>query len=96
MCPSSRTRLLGVVLLGALLASARPAQAVVTQPNGQVVPLSGRLQALLNGSAANNNINENVDEQRDAQTQPEKFSPLCDFSGRYVAKGGGDESRVVA
>jgi hypothetical protein len=71
-----------------LCGSVAPAHAAVTQPNGQAIPLTGRLQNLLNGSSANNNINEMVDEQRDAQVQPEKFSPLCNFSGRYVAKGG--------
>jgi hypothetical protein len=38
----------------------QPAMAVVTQPNGQMVPLSGRLQGYLNGSANNNNINETL------------------------------------
>lgn len=66
------------------------AQATVTLPSGDVVPLNpGALQGYLNGSSQNNNINEGIDGQRDAQTEPQKFSPLCDFSGRYVAKGGG-------
>ena len=33
-----------------------PAHAAVMQPDGQTIPLTGRLQALLNVSAANNNI----------------------------------------
>jgi hypothetical protein len=84
--------LISIGAFGALLGVARSADATVTNPNGQIVPetsVKTRLEGYLNGSAANNNINENVDSQRDAQIQPEKFSPLCDFSGRYVAKGGG-------
>ncbi len=78
-----------LVAIGGCMLAVQPAMAVVTQPNGQMVPLSGRLQGYLNGSANNNNINENINEQTDAQIEPQKFSPLCDFSGRYVAKGGG-------
>jgi hypothetical protein len=89
---SFRALLMNVSAACALLVGASLAHAVVTQPNGAVVPetsAKGRLEGYLNGSAANNNIDEMVDSQRDAQIQPEKFSPLCDFSGRYVAKGGG-------
>lgn len=89
MQPLSLVRSLGLAVLGCFLFLSGPAQAVITQPNGQVVPLSGRLQGYLNGSPNNNNLNEMINEQTDAQIEPQKFSPLCDFSGRYVAKGGG-------
>ena len=89
MHPFSVVRSFSLAVLGCFLFLSGPAQAVITQPNGQVVPLTGRLQGYLNGSANNNNLNEMVNEQTDAQIEPQKFSPLCDFSGRYVAKGGG-------
>ena len=89
MHPFSVVRSLSLAVLGCFLFLSGPAQAVITQPNGQVVPLTGRLQGYLNGSANNNNLNEMINEQTDAQIEPQKFSPLCDFSGRYVAKGGG-------
>ena len=84
-----KSRLVGFALLGAVTISVGSAQAAVTLPNGQSVPVGTALQNFLNGSANNNNINEMINAQRDAQTEPQKFSPLCDFSGRYVAKGGG-------
>lgn len=82
-------RLGQVLLCASLSALGGTAYGAVTLPNGQAVPLTNRLQDFMNGSADNNNINEMMNGVMDAQTQPEKFSPLCDFSGRYVAKGGG-------
>jgi MYXO-CTERM domain-containing protein len=84
-----RSKLWGLALFGAMSVMSGSTEAAVTQPNGQAVPVGTALQNYLNGSANNNNINENINAQRDAQTEPQKFSPLCDFSGRYVAKGGG-------
>ena len=84
-----RSKLWGLALFGAMSVMSGATEAAVTQPNGQAVPVGTALQNYLNGSANNNNINENLSAQRDAQTEPQKFSPLCDFSGRYVAKGGG-------
>ncbi|MFO0620357.1 MAG: hypothetical protein U0745_03095 [Polyangia bacterium] len=49
-----------LVAIGGCMLAVQPAMAVVTQPNGQMVPLSGRLQGYLNGSANNNNINETL------------------------------------
>lgn len=64
--------------------------AVVTQPNGTVIPAQpAALSGYLNGSANNDNINEGIDVIQDAATEPQKFSPLCNFGGKYVAKGGG-------
>lgn len=65
------------------------AHADVKLPSGDLIPKGTALQTYLNGSAQNQNINEGIDGVRDAQVEPQKFSPLCDFSGRYVAKGGG-------
>jgi len=81
-----RRTLIGIACLGL---GSLSAHAAVTLPNGQSVPVGTALQGYLNGSANNNNINEMINAQQDAQVEPQKFSPLCDFSGRYIAKGGG-------
>jgi MYXO-CTERM domain-containing protein len=67
------------------------ARATVTQPNGTVVPVNNgtSLSGYLNGSANNDNINEGINVVTDAASEPQVFSPLCDFAGKYVAKGGG-------
>jgi hypothetical protein len=91
MHTSFRPLILTIGAVGALLAAAIPAGAVVNQPNGAIIPatnVKGALEAFVNGSTNNQGINEGIDSQRDAQTTPEQFSPLCDFSGRYIAKGG--------
>ncbi|WP_437591966.1 MYXO-CTERM sorting domain-containing protein [Sorangium sp. So ce1000] len=78
-----------VALLAALGASGT-ARADVVQPNGTVIPVAGdRLSALLNGSANNDNHDEMIDVVADAAVEPQVFSPLCEFSGKYIAKGGG-------
>lgn len=62
----------------------------VTQPNGQVIPAApGALSGYINGSAQNDGINEGIDVVAEAAVEPQKFSPLCDFGGKYIAKGGG-------
>ena len=81
--------LLGLLMLGVTLGGLGTARADVTQPNGTVIPLTTSLQDYLNGSAQNDNINEGINGVTDAATEPQVFSPLCDFSGKYVAKGGG-------
>ena len=76
------------VALGILCANA--SAWAVTQPNGTVIPAApGALSGYLNGSANNDGINEGIDVVQEAATEPQKFSPLCDFGGKYVAKGGG-------
>jgi hypothetical protein len=64
------------------------AQAAVKLPNGTTVPLTASLGNYLNGSANNDNINEGIDAVAEAAVEPQVFSPLCDFSGKYIAKGG--------
>lgn len=74
---------------GAVLAASLTARADVIQPDGTIIPLGTALSGYLNGSANNDNINEGINVVADAAVEPQKFSPLCDFSGKYIAKGGG-------
>jgi len=79
-------------LMGAaVLCVSGAAFAAVTQPNGTVIPAGGgaALSNYINGSANNDNINEGIDVVQAAAVEPQVFSPLCDFSGKYIAKGGG-------
>ena len=73
----------------AVLLAAGAARADIVQPNGTVIPIGNALSNYLNGSANNDNINEGIDVVVDAAVEPQTFSPLCDFSGKYIAKGGG-------
>ncbi|WP_437726619.1 hypothetical protein [Sorangium sp. So ce861] len=78
------------VALSAALGASGTARADIVQPNGTTVPaVTGRLSDLLNGSANNDNIDEMIDVVADAAVEPQVFSPLCEFSGKYIAKGGG-------
>src|SRR5262245_52214575 len=77
------------LLGGAVLAAGATARADVIQPNGTVIPLGTTLSGYLNGSVNNDNINEGINVVTDAAVDPQVFSPLCDFSGKYIAKGGG-------
>ncbi|WP_437579275.1 hypothetical protein [Sorangium sp. So ce887] len=78
------------VALLAALGAGGTARADVVQPNGTVVPaVPGRLSDLINGSANNDGIDEMIDVVADAAVEPQVFSPLCEFSGKYIAKGGG-------
>ena len=76
------------LLGGALLFTSGLAHAI-TQPNGQTVPVDGSLlSAFINGSPNNDNIDEGIDVVAEAAVQPETFGPQCEFSGKYIAKGG--------
>ncbi|WP_437969714.1 hypothetical protein WMF04_10670 [Sorangium sp. So ce260] len=78
------------VALSAALGAGGTAHADVVQPNGTVIPaVTERLSDLLNGSANNDDIDEMIDVVADAAVEPQVFSPLCEFSGKYIAKGGG-------
>ncbi|KYG06331.1 hypothetical protein BE21_35435, partial [Sorangium cellulosum] len=78
------------VALSAALGASGTARADIVQPNGTTIPaVTGRLSDLLNGSANNDDIDEMIDVVADAAVEPQVFSPLCEFSGKYIAKGGG-------
>jgi len=67
----------------AALASAEPAAALVTQPNGQIMPvdsMNGEIQLY----TLFQNRGEPIDFQADGGTTPAVFSPLCDFTAEYV------------
>ncbi|WP_437946058.1 hypothetical protein WME98_35310 [Sorangium sp. So ce296] len=78
------------VALSAALGASGTARADIVQPNGTTIPaVTERLSDLLNGSDNNDNIDEMIDVVADAAVEPQVFSPLCEFSGKYIAKGGG-------
>ncbi|APR82649.1 Hypothetical protein A7982_07998 [Minicystis rosea] len=72
-----------------MLMASVAARADVILPNGTTIPLTGALGNYLNGSMNNDFINEGINVITDAAVEPQVFSPLCDFSGKYIAKGGG-------
>jgi hypothetical protein len=88
---TNRIALVGLLALGAGLLGAADARADVKLPNGTVIPANGgpALSGYLNGSANNDNINEGINVVTEAAVEPQVFSPLCDFAGKYIAKGGG-------
>ncbi|AUX40901.1 hypothetical protein SOCE26_023030 [Sorangium cellulosum] len=86
---SKPSALVGCLATLAALGASGMARADIVQPNGTVIPVVvERLSALLNGSANNDNIDEMIDVVADAAVEPQQFSPLCEFSGKYIAKGG--------
>lgn len=90
MLPLVRLRRVSALCLLTGLSWTSAAGAQVVQPNGTTVPANpAALSGYLNGSANNDNINEGIDVVIDAAIEPQVFSPLCDFSGKYIAKGGG-------
>ncbi|WP_437572638.1 hypothetical protein [Sorangium sp. So ce542] len=87
---SKPSALVWCVALSAALGASGTARADIVQPNGTTIPaVTGRLSDLLNGSANNDDIDEMIDVVADAAVEPQVFSPLCEFSGKYIAKGGG-------
>ena len=86
---ATKRYLAGLFVVGSFLGGLSVARADIVQPNGETIPKTQSLQNYLNGSANNDGINEGIDGIKDAAVQPQVFSPLCDFSGKYVAKGGG-------
>ncbi|WP_437679618.1 hypothetical protein [Sorangium sp. So ce131] len=86
---SKPSALAGCLAALVALGASGAARADIVQPNGTVVPVViERLSALLNGSADNDGINEMIDVVDDAAVEPQQFSPLCEFSGKYITKGG--------
>ena len=65
------------------------AAALVTEPDGQVVPIDGgggiQLRELFAARG------EPIDWQQDAVTKPETFSPLCDFSAEFLLREAGGQ-----
>ncbi|EYF02433.1 hypothetical protein [Chondromyces apiculatus] len=80
-------------LVLASLAGASPAAALVTQPNGQVMPVNSN-----NGETQLFTLfaqrGENLDYQQDGKTSPATFSPLCDFRATFVLKQSGSSLGV--
>jgi hypothetical protein len=93
---SARVVMACALTLGAL---AGPARAMVTEPNGLVVPLpvppvevglAGGFNppAVVSLPALFQARGETLDWQKDALTTPSVFSPLCTFTGELVLHGG--------
>jgi MYXO-CTERM domain-containing protein len=75
--------ILHLLVAAAALLTSRSAFALVTEPNGLVVPLdsaNGEVQIYQFFQAAGEAINW----QQDAHTTPDAFSPLCNFSATFV------------
>lgn len=77
----------------ALTAAVLPASATVTQPNGLVVPLDSangetQLYTLFNS------LGEAIDWKTDAASTPDAFSPLCDFTAKFVLKQSGSSFKL--
>nr|AYM52965.1 hypothetical protein [Jahnella sp. MSr9139] len=69
----------------AALSAARPAAALVTQPNGQIMPvdsMNGEIQLY----SLFQSRGEPIDYQADGGTTPATFSPLCDFTAELLLK----------
>ncbi len=83
-----RTSLLASAAALALVAASSSALATVTQPNGLVVPLDS-----MNGEVQLytlfTNLGEAIDWKTDAASTPDAFSPLCDFTAKFVLKESG-------
>jgi hypothetical protein len=87
--------------LGALafLGFARPAQALVTEPDGRTVPIDASLSSDLAccGNTLGNMslpalfsfLGENINYLTDGIEDPKYFSPLCGFTGMLILHGGG-------
>ena len=85
-----------------LLLTAGPAHGEITQPDGQQMPLEAIGDANYIGDndtdfgmlfvgleSLFSYRGENIDWFADASAQPGVFSPVCDFSGQMVLRGGG-------
>ena len=97
--------LLSVVsLVSALCARPSAGQAQVTLPNGTQIPANANHRTVLNGTALGTParprtvqlsqnpatfVNEGLADNNQFATEPQLFSPLCDFSVRFIYKGGG-------
>ncbi|MFS8066470.1 MAG: hypothetical protein ACMG6S_08870, partial [Byssovorax sp.] len=83
-----RTSLLASAAALALAAASSSALATVTQPNGLVVPLdsmNGEVQLYTLFTS----LGEAIDWKTDAASTPDAFSPLCDFTAKFVLKESG-------
>src|SRR5262245_14843560 len=92
---------IALVSLASLLAAC-PALGVITQPDGQQMPLEaiGDADYIADGDTPFGLLfvgleslfayrGENIDWFADASAEPGVFSPLCDFTGQMVLRGGG-------
>src|SRR5688572_33318731 len=90
-----------IALIGLLLAAV-PARGAVTQPDGQQMPLEAIGDANYIGDndtefgllfvgleSLFSYKGENIDWFADASAEPGVFSPVCDFTGQMLLRGGG-------
>jgi hypothetical protein len=73
-----------------LLGLSSAAQATVTEPNGLVVPIDSSKPPISNGETQIYTVLQQrdpaLDWQRDSDTQPEVFSPLCSFTAELILR----------
>ncbi len=89
--PSLAAAAVTALLLGSSL-FATPALALVTQPNGAVVPIDSGSEVQLYQLFADQA--EAIDWLADAHDTPDTFSPLCEFSATLVLKQSGSSLGV--
>jgi hypothetical protein len=87
-------------VFGAVVLAANPAWGVVTQPNGDSIPIlpsQGEYDVVTSRGFAKSSVElnglfaargETLDYKADAKTSPGAFSPTCGFSGELVLRGG--------
>src|SRR4051812_30245466 len=80
--------------VAAVLATARPAGAQVTEPNGVVVPVVASTQETTLQSYFDAEM-ETIDAVRDASVNPGVFLPLCDFQATLVLSQSGAEGGIA-
>lgn len=80
--------LAAAIAAGTLWAS--PSSALVTEPDGSVVPIDSGGEVQLYTLFTNRG--ESIDWRQDAVTVPETFSPLCDFSAEFLLREAGGQS----
>lgn len=92
-----------VVLCG-LCGLPRESQAQIVLPNGTAIPANANYRNVLNATALGTParprtlqlsqnpatyVNEGLADNNQFATEPQLFSPLCDFNVRFIYKGGG-------
>src|SRR6478735_5535355 len=94
---TERRGLLAAMAVAAAVVAARPAAAVVTEPNGLAVPIVNSAEDVATTVAYGRHSTldllfssrgETIDSRADASTTQTAFSPRCNFAGSLVLHGG--------
>ena len=94
----------GALFIAALCCHVPTVNAQITLPNGTAIPANNSYRDVLNGTALGTParprtaqtsanpvtyVNEGIPNNNSFAVEPQLFSPLCDFSVRFIYKGGG-------